>query len=148
MKKSLSKLLLCYMILGMVLFALAACAGQDASGEGNESQQTVSLEGKNLFVYCGAGMTKPFQEIADAFEAETGATVEITFGNAAQIISQITTTQPVSYTHLDVYKRQVSSNVKILLMIFGRVKITKKLYANEFIICIEFFFFRVILLIC
>ena len=93
MKKGLSKLLLCCMIFGMALFALAGCAGQDASEEGNEAQQTVSLAGKNLFVYCGAGMTKPFQEIADAFEAETGATVEITFGNAAQIISQITTTQ-------------------------------------------------------
>lgn len=54
-----------------------------------EEQNT--LEGKTLFVYCGAGMTKPFTEIVEAFQNETGAKVEVTYANAAQIISQITT---------------------------------------------------------
>lgn len=48
-----------------------------------------ALEGKTLFVYCGAGMTKPFTEIVEDFQNETGAKVEVTFANAAQIISQI-----------------------------------------------------------
>ena len=38
-------------------------------------------------------MTDPFQEIADAFEAETGCTMNVTFANAAQIQTQITTTE-------------------------------------------------------
>ena len=38
-------------------------------------------------------MTDPFQEIADAFEAETGCAMNVTFANAAQIQTQITTTE-------------------------------------------------------
>ncbi len=80
----------------LCLFAVfgSACgnqAGQPDQGEGDAP--ALALEGKSLFVYCGAGMTKPFQEIVDAFQAETGAKVEVTFGNAAQIVSQITTAQ-------------------------------------------------------
>ena len=52
-----------------------------------------TLEGHTLHIYCGAGMTNPFQEIADAFEAETGCKMEVTYANAAQIQTQITTTQ-------------------------------------------------------
>ena len=33
-------------------------------------------------------MTKPFQEIADAFKAETGCEMDIAFANAAQIQTQ------------------------------------------------------------
>lgn len=38
-------------------------------------------------------MTDPFQEIADTFKAETGCEMNITFANAAQIQTQIQTTQ-------------------------------------------------------
>ena len=38
-------------------------------------------------------MTDPFQEIADAFKAETGCEMNITFANAAQIQTQIQTTE-------------------------------------------------------
>ena len=38
-------------------------------------------------------MTDPFQEIADAFKAETGCDMDITFANAAQIQTQIQTTE-------------------------------------------------------
>lgn len=48
-----------------------------------------SLEGQTLFIYCGAGMTKPFTEITGAFQEESGVTVEVTYANAAQSISQI-----------------------------------------------------------
>jgi molybdate transport system substrate-binding protein len=37
-------------------------------------------------------MTNPFQEIADTFKAETGCEMNITFANAAQIQTQIQTT--------------------------------------------------------
>lgn len=51
------------------------------------------LSGHTLSIYCGAGMTKPFQEIADAFKAATKCEMEITFANAAQIQTQINTAQ-------------------------------------------------------
>ena len=38
-------------------------------------------------------MTNPFQEIADAFKAETGCEMNVTFANAAQIQTQIQTTE-------------------------------------------------------
>ncbi len=69
---------------------LVACAGES---EGQpEPAAGKALDGKTLDIYCGAGMTDPFQEIADAFQAETGCTVNVTFANAAQIQTQITTT--------------------------------------------------------
>ena len=75
---------------------LAGCSG-NSSGEAHEASQppveAKSLEGHELNVYCGAGMTDPFQKIADAFEAETGCAMNVTFANAAQIQTQITTTE-------------------------------------------------------
>lgn len=50
------------------------------------------LEGQSLFIYCGAGMTKPFTDITAAFKAETGCEVEVVYANAAQIQNQINTT--------------------------------------------------------
>lgn len=44
-------------------------------------------------IYCGAGMTKPFQEIADSFKAATSCEMNVTYANAGQIQSQITTSE-------------------------------------------------------
>ena len=52
-----------------------------------------SLEGHSLLIFCGAGMKEPFSAIAQAFEEETGCTVEVTYANAAQIQTQINTAQ-------------------------------------------------------
>lgn len=82
-----------------VVLALAGCSSGGSSSQGGEqtdepaAEEQASLEGKELNIYCGAGMTDPFQEIADAFEAETGCTMNVTFANAAQIQTQITTTE-------------------------------------------------------
>ena len=46
---------------------------------------------KALHVYCGAGMTKPFGEIAEAFTQKTQVKMEVTYANAGQIQSQINT---------------------------------------------------------
>ena len=79
----------------LVCGALAGCGG--TSGGQQQQQQggqaAASLEGKSLSIYCGAGMTNPFQEIADAFKEETGCEMNITFANAAQIQTQINTTK-------------------------------------------------------
>lgn len=85
-------------VCAMVL-ALAGCSSGGSSSQEAEqaaepaAEEQASLEGKELNIYCGAGMTDPFQEIADAFEAETGCTMNVTFANAAQIQTQITTTE-------------------------------------------------------
>ncbi|WP_243109951.1 molybdate ABC transporter substrate-binding protein [Clostridium sp. E02] len=57
----------------------------------SETEQALELNGHTLSIYCGAGMTKPFQKIADAFKEQTGCEMEITFANAGQIQTQINT---------------------------------------------------------
>lgn len=72
---------------------------QQSSAESSESslaessEQTETLSGHSLMIYSGAGMKKPFQEISDHFEAETGCEMMVTFANAAQIQTQINTAQ-------------------------------------------------------
>ncbi len=77
--------------------ALAGCAAPASENQAAQPQdqpaKELTLEGKTLNVYCGAGMTDPFQEITDAFKADTGCTMNVTFANAAQIQSQINTTE-------------------------------------------------------
>jgi len=51
------------------------------------------LSGQTLHIYCGAGMKEPFQKIADRFSELTGCEVNVTFANAAQIQTQISTAQ-------------------------------------------------------
>lgn len=66
---------------------------QAESTETELTEKSTYLSGHTLFIYCGAGMTKPFQEIADAFKAETGCEMQVTYANAAQIQSQINTSK-------------------------------------------------------
>lgn len=75
---------------------LAGCSSQPASEEQRGAQDepaAASLEGETLNIYCGAGMTDAFQGIADAFQKETGCTMNVTYANAAQIQTQISTTE-------------------------------------------------------
>lgn len=81
--------------LSLALFA-TGCATQETNSISSSSaaQETAkTLEGHTLNVYCGAGMTDPFQKIADAFEESTGCAMNVTFANAAQIQTQISTTE-------------------------------------------------------
>ena len=65
-----------------------------STASGTESGiQPPDLTGRTLMIYCGAGMTKPFQEIADAFKSHTGCEMNVTYANAGQIQSQITTSE-------------------------------------------------------
>ena len=65
-----------------------------STASGTESGiQLPDLTGRTLMIYCGAGMTKPFQEIADAFKSHTGCEMNVTSANAGQIQSQITTSE-------------------------------------------------------
>lgn len=85
----------CTMILGVSLFA-AGCGSQPEEEKKEEVQSTeekTDLEGHSLMIYCGAGMTNPFQEIADLFKEETNCEMNVTYANAGQIQSQINTSE-------------------------------------------------------
>lgn len=68
------------------LLLLVTLAGLTLSANPVNAQ---SLSEESLMIYCGAGMQKPFQEIADAFGEKTDCEVNVTYANAAQIQTQI-----------------------------------------------------------
>ncbi|MGI6497441.1 MAG: molybdate ABC transporter substrate-binding protein [Oscillospiraceae bacterium] len=86
-------------ILALVLLLMtAACGFSNSNPSANETpaasgEEPVDLSGQTLLVYCGAGMQKPFQEIAAAFQEATGCKVNVTFANASQIQTQISESQ-------------------------------------------------------
>lgn len=88
-----------------MVFSFAGCGntgGNAGSADADADTSAVSsveeadlpdLTGKTVMIYCGAGMKDPVTAITQAFKEKTGAEVELSFGNAAQIISQITTSE-------------------------------------------------------
>lgn len=81
---------------GLMLAGCSPAAETEATAESEpaaEEPAAASLEGHELNIYCGAGMTDPFAEIAAAFEEEMGCAMNVTYANAAQIQTQITTTE-------------------------------------------------------
>ena len=84
------------LLLAMMILTFTGCGTSPANSGSSVDNSTAAeqaagkIDGKTVMVYCGAGMKDPFTEIAKSFEEETGAVVELTFGNAANIISQIT----------------------------------------------------------
>lgn len=46
---------------------------------------------KSIIVYSGAGLRKPIEELGRIFENKTGVEVQFTYGNCAQLTSQILT---------------------------------------------------------
>jgi len=73
----------------ILTLALAGCGISSA----NSGSTTANLKGKTLHIYCGAGMSDPFKEIAQEFKNETGCEVDVTYANAGQIQSQINTSK-------------------------------------------------------
>lgn len=91
-------------VLTVAVAAFALCLGLAACGGASNSSSTkassaasstakVDLNGKKLKIYCGAGMTKPFTEISDAFKSSTGCDMEVVYQNAAQTQTAINTTK-------------------------------------------------------
>lgn len=58
-----------------------------------ETEAKAELSGESLQIYCGAGMQKPFQEIAELFQQTTECEMNVTYANAAQIQTQIKESQ-------------------------------------------------------
>ena len=71
----------------------SASSAASAASKSASAVSAASLSGSQLNIYCGAGMTDPFTEIAELFEQKTGCKMNVTFANAAQIQTQIDTTQ-------------------------------------------------------
>lgn len=99
MKRRFWKMIVLACVAACACLLAAGCSGGTASSDSASgdaapsSAGAASLEGKTLKIYCGAGMTKPFTDITNAFENETGCKVEVTYANAAQIQTQIKQTQ-------------------------------------------------------
>ncbi len=98
------KLLVLMMVAIMGTTMITGCGnktGNTVETETQTTQQSASpeestatdLKDHTLMIYCGAGMTEPFQKIADAFKEQTNCEVNVTFENAGQIQSQITTSK-------------------------------------------------------
>ena len=69
-------------------------ASSPASSQAAETDASLpDLTGHTLMIYCGAGMTEPFEKIAEAFRTATGCEMNVTYANAGQIQSQINTAQ-------------------------------------------------------
>ena len=86
-------------VMSAVALNVVGCGGtaeqpsSSTSASSPAAAETENLTGQVLRVYCGAGMQKPFQKIADAFREKTGCDVQVTYANAAQIQTQIKTSQ-------------------------------------------------------
>lgn len=70
-----------------------AGTAQTKTAETESTTKTTDLSGHTLLIYCGAGMTEPFQKIADEFKTETGCEMQVTYANAGQIQAQINTSK-------------------------------------------------------
>lgn len=87
MKKIVS--LLC--VMASVLFIFAGCS--QTKNTSLNSSDAASLESKKLFIYCGAGMKKAAQDLVSTFKENTKVDVSVSYGNAANTVSQITTSK-------------------------------------------------------
>lgn len=71
-----------------LLAGLAGCSGLSSGGEGKEEGAETE---QVLFAYVGANLKDPVTALADAYEAETGVKMELTFQNAGALLNQIET---------------------------------------------------------
>lgn len=87
-----------FLIVGVTVLAMCGLVGCDATQESPNNQSTATEQKTNtnaqsLKIYCDDSMQKPLQEISDLFKDKTGTDVQVTFSSAAQIQSQIKTSQ-------------------------------------------------------
>jgi molybdate transport system substrate-binding protein len=82
---------LCILILATATIFACGCINQQTSATVAEVPAVTSgTSGPvSLLVYCGAGMKDPMEEIAQVYEKEKSIKIEYTYGNSAQLLSQI-----------------------------------------------------------
>ena len=95
------KKLVTLLLVMLMVFSCFACGSkQDVKQTADTSQESpkettetteaaADLNGQTLLIYCGAGMQKPFEEIANKFHEETGCEMNVVYANAGQIQAQI-----------------------------------------------------------
>lgn len=91
-EKIMKKIVSLLFLLASILLILAGCSNTKNVSSKSDFNTTL-LESKKLFIYCGAGMKNAAQELVSTFKENTKAEVSISYGNAANIISQITTSK-------------------------------------------------------
>ncbi len=72
--------------LSIIAMTLIMVLGMVGCGPSQEAEKKYD---KSIHIYCGAGMKKPFLEMAKIYEEEAKVTVDVTVGNAAEIKNQI-----------------------------------------------------------
>jgi molybdate transport system substrate-binding protein len=87
MKKAVSFMLLMVLLAGTLI--ISGCTSTSTSMNPETSPAGPVTAEKSLLVYCGAGMREPMDEIAATFEEKEGIKIEYTYGNSAQLLSQI-----------------------------------------------------------
>ena len=76
------------MVLALAALTMMGCSSSNTSSQ--TSSQAANLEGQQLDIYCGAGMTEPFQKIADLFTEQTGCEMNVTYALSLIHISEPT----------------------------------------------------------
>jgi molybdate transport system substrate-binding protein len=74
----------------LIIFAAAfvcGCTGQTGTATAQSEEQ------KSLMVYCGAGMREPMEDIAAAFESQTGVAINFNYGGSNTVLSQMELTR-------------------------------------------------------
>lgn len=77
------------MILAVMVFAVAGCADNANDNGGENLTEALPYEGQTLLVHSGAGLNKAVDAVAQAFEEQSGATVNLNYASCAQLLSQM-----------------------------------------------------------
>jgi len=75
-----------YGILCVLLLLVASCFFVGCTGQSGNEQTDESVD---LLVYCGAGMREPMEEVAEAYTAKTGNSINYNFGGSNTLLSQM-----------------------------------------------------------
>lgn len=89
------KLLIVTLMLALMLFTIAGCsnseannAGENTDGESSAVENTAKINSENknetLIVYCGAGLRKPMDEIAQIYAEKFNVQIEYSYAGSAQ----------------------------------------------------------------
>ncbi|HEY5525163.1 MAG TPA: molybdate ABC transporter substrate-binding protein [Clostridium sp.] len=79
------------------------------------STKEENYEGKNILVYCAAGVNKPMEEIGQVFKEKYKATVDFTYANSTELISQMEITKKGDICVLASGEDYESANTKNLI---------------------------------
>lgn len=89
MRRHSTLIILTAIFVGCILFA--GCTGTQSTVTADNT--TTGSPGETLFVYSGAGLKAPMQEIGTVFGEKHGATVECTYAGSGALITQMELSQ-------------------------------------------------------